>query len=68
MPIFTLKLTYRGEGSQKAYWEEVVNKLQSRGARIVNIKSEVGKVGDPATPVNVVVIAYEAPMEIKHIG
>jgi len=68
MPIFTLKLTYRGESNQKAYWESVVSKLQSRGAHIVNIQSKAGKAGDPLTPVNVVTITYEAPIEIKHIG
>ena len=66
MPIFTLELPLRGDSGQKSYWEGVAKELQEKGARILNIQSKVGKVGEPPTTVNVVTITYEAPVPIKY--
>ncbi len=74
MPTFTLRLQFRNDSgqsgqekvSQKSYWEGVTEELQQKGARILNIQSTVGKVGEPQTTVNVVTITYEAPAPIKY--
>jgi len=68
MPIFTLTLTFRSDSGQKAYWESAVKDLQEEGARIVNIQSKVGRVGEPPEPVSVVTITYTAPKRIKYEG
>lgn len=74
MPIFTLTLHFRTENvpsdqskvSQKSYWEGVAQELRERGARILNVQSRVGKVGEPPTTVNVVTITYEAQTPIRY--
>ncbi len=66
MPTFTLTLSFRSESGQKSYWEGVAKELQEKGARILNIQSKVGQVGEPPAPVNVVTITYEAPEPIKY--
>ena len=74
MPIFTLTLHFRsdrgsstqGKASQKSYWQGVTKELQERGARILNVQSRVGKIGQPPTTVNEVTITYEAPTPIKY--
>lgn len=66
MPKFTLTLSFRSDSGQKSHWEEVAERLQKRGARILNVQSKVGQVGDPPTPVNVLTITYEAPRPIKY--
>ena len=66
MPIFTVKLSFRGESGQKAYWEDVAEQLQRRGARILDVQSKTAKVGESLTPINQVTITYEAPREIKY--
>ena len=68
MPIFTLELSLTGDSGQKLYWEGVAKELLEKGARILNIQSRVGKVGEPPTPVNIVTITYEAPAPIKYDG
>ncbi len=68
MPTFTLTLTFRSDSGQKAYWEGAVKDLQEKGARIVNIQSKVGRVGEPPEPINVVTITYDAPRRIKYEG
>ena len=68
MPIFTLTLTFRSDSGQKAYWESAVKDLQEKGARVVNIQSKVGRVGEPPEPVSVVTITYTAPKRIKYEG
>ena len=66
MPIFTLVLSFRSDSGQKSHWEIVAEELQERGARILNVQSKVGKVGEPPTPVNILTITYEAPRPIKY--
>ena len=67
MPTFTLTLHFKGEKtSQKSYWESAAKELQEKGARILNVQSRVGKVGEPPTPVNIVTITYEASAPIKY--
>ncbi len=66
MPTFTLTLTLRSDSGQKAYWEGAVKDLQEEGARILDIQSKVGRVGEPPEPVNVVTITYNAPKRIKY--
>ncbi len=66
MPTFTLTLTFRSDSGQKAYWEGAVKELQENGARIVNLQSKVGKIGEPPELVNVVTITYDAPKRIKY--
>jgi len=76
MPTFTLTLHFRSDSglsaqekaSQKSYWEGVAKELQEKGARILNVQSTVGNVGEPPTTVNVVTITYEAPAPIKYDG
>ena len=76
MPIFTITLHYTSESShsdqekpsQKSYWEDVIAQLRQRGARIINVQSTVGKVGEPPRPINVVTITYEAPTQIRYTG
>jgi len=76
MPTFTLTLNFRSDSgssakdevSQKVYWEGVAKELQEKGARILNMQSTVGEVGEPPTTVNVVNITYEAPAPIKYKG
>ncbi len=76
MPTFTLTLHFRTasgplgqeKASQKSYWESVAKELQERGARILNVQSRLGDVGEPPATVNVVTITYEAPAEIKYEG
>jgi len=65
MPIFKVTVTHRGESGQKTFLENVTNQLQSKGARIINIQSKVGKVEEPPISINVVTISYESPGEIK---
>lgn len=73
MPTFTLTLQFRSDSSlsggekisQKSYWEGVAQELQEKGARILNIQSTVGKVGEPPMTVNKVTITYEAPAPIQ---
>lgn len=67
MPIFTLTLSFRGEIGQKSRLESVSRQLQERGARIINVQSKVGNVGEPPMPVNVLTITYEAPRQIKYV-
>jgi hypothetical protein len=74
MATFTLTLHFRNGGgpfgpektSQKSYWEGVAKELREKGARILNVQSRLGDVGEPPVTVNVVTITYEAPAEIKH--
>ena len=76
MPIFTLTLHFRSDSgpsdqeraSQKSHWESVAKELQESGARILNVQSTVGKVGEPPATVNKVTITYEAPTPIKYEG
>ena len=76
MPTFTLTLHFRSyseppgqeQASQKSYWESVAKELQEKGARILNIQSRLGEVGEPPTTVNVVTITYKAVTEIKYEG
>ena len=66
MPTYTLKQVLRGDKDQKAYLESVVHKLQSKGGRILNIKSKAGKAVDRTT-YNLITITYEAlsPIEFR---
>jgi len=66
MPTFTLTLFFRSDSGQKSYWEDVAQQLQEKGARIVNVQSRAGQVGQPPSPVNVLTITYEAPRPIKY--
>ena len=68
MPTFTLALTFRSDSGQKSYWESVAKDLQEKGARILNIQSKVGNIGEPPVLVNVVTITYEAPEPIEYEG
>jgi len=65
VPEFTHTITFRGSIGQKTYWEEVSEWLQRKGARIINVQSKAGRVGESMTPVNKVTITYEATQEIK---
>ena len=67
MPLFTHTITFRGSIGQKFYWEEVREWLQRKGARIINVKSIAGRVGESMMPVNRITITYEATKEIKVI-
>jgi hypothetical protein len=76
MPTYTLTLSFRSkpgatggeEPRQKPNWEDVANELQQKGARILNVQSKVGNVGDPTAMLNLVTITYEALKPIKYEG
>jgi hypothetical protein len=71
MPIFTLELNFQsgsGSSSQKSFWETAAKELRERGARIINVQSKVGKIGEPPRTINVVTITYEATTRIAYTG
>ena len=68
MPHFTITVSFKGDSDQKLHWENVTKELQDKGARILDVQSKAGRVGEPLTTVNIVTRAYKAPKRIKFEG
>lgn len=62
MPKFTISLSLKG--GDKSQLDAVTEELRGKGARILDIQSKVGNIGDPPMPVNLVTITYEAKSQI----
>ena len=73
MPIFVCTLHLRDEdedghkkASQKEQLEGAIQGFKEKGARILNVRSNIAKIGTPPRAINQVTITYEAPEPIEY--